>query len=129
MVDAVLDNELPLEELKKMNEEMFSTSFFYDEDEKVKTPEEIKAEEDALIENLNKSVDELDISVWFQNCLNNANIKYIGELVQKSEDDILQMMKFQTKRDTNDQLKELKELLSDLRLTLGMQLDSWTAPN
>ena len=119
---------ITLEELKKMNEEMFSTSFFYDEDEKVKTPEEIKAEEDALIENLNKSVDELDISVWFQNCLNNANIKYIGELVQKSEDDILQMMKFQTKRDTNDQLKELKELLSDLRLTLGMQLDSWTAP-
>jgi len=55
--------------------------------------------------------------------LNNANIKYIGQLVQKSENDMLRTKNFGRKS-----LKELKELLSDLKLQLGMKLDSWTVP-
>jgi len=86
--------------------------------------EETKGEEvDELTEHLNKSVDELDLSVRSQNCLNNANIKYIGQLVQKSENDMLRTKNFGRKS-----LKELKELLSDLKLQLGMKLDSWTVP-
>lgn len=76
-----------------------------------------------MTEHLNKSVDELDLSVRSQNCLNNANIKYIGQLVQKSENDMLRTKNFGRKS-----LKELKELLSDLKLQLGMKLDSWTVP-
>lgn len=86
--------------------------------------EETKGEEvDEFTEHLNKSVDELDLSVRSQNCLNNANIKYIGQLVQKSENDMLRTKNFGRKS-----LKELKELLSDLKLQLGMKLDSWTVP-
>ncbi len=119
MVDSVLDREFRFEELKKMHKSMFSIIGSY-----VKTAEEIKAEEDKLIENLNKSIDELDLSVYSQNSFYNANMKYIGELVHKYEDDILKLLKF----DTNE-LNELNVLLHELKLELGMKIDAWTNPN
>ncbi len=67
-----------------------------------------------------KSVDELELSVRSANCLQNANIKYIGQLVQKTEADMLKTKNFGRKS-----LKEIKEILADMNLALGMKIDGW----
>ncbi|MFH0901924.1 MAG: DNA-directed RNA polymerase subunit alpha C-terminal domain-containing protein, partial [Pseudomonadota bacterium] len=59
-------------------------------------------------------------SVRSANCLQNANIKYIGELVQKSEAEMLKTKNFGRKS-----LKEIKEILAEMGLSLGMKLESW----
>ena len=71
-----------------------------------------------LNENLFRSVDELEFSVRSQNCLQNADIKYIGELVQKTEQEMLK-----TKNFGHKSLNEIKEILRDMGLELGMKLD------
>jgi DNA-directed RNA polymerase subunit alpha len=88
-------------------------------------PSEPSADErDSSREELNgalwKSVDELELSVRSANCLQNANIKYIGQLVQKSEADMLKTKNFGRKS-----LKEIKEILTDMGLSLGMKIDGW----
>jgi DNA-directed RNA polymerase subunit alpha len=71
-----------------------------------------------LNENLFRSVDELEFSVRSQNCLQNADIKYIGELVQKSEQEMLR-----TKNFGHKSLNEIKEILKEMGLELGMKVD------
>ena len=73
-----------------------------------------------LNDNLFRSVDELEFSVRSQNCLQNADIKYIGELVQKSEQEMLK-----TKNFGHKSLNEIKEILRDMGLELGMKLESF----
>ena len=75
-----------------------------------------------LNENLFRSVDELEFSVRSQNCLQNADIKYIGELVQKSEQEMLK-----TKNFGHKSLNEIKEILREMGLELGMKLESFPA--
>ena len=95
-------------------------------------PEEPPAEDDeekrqkereALREKLTKSVDELELSVRSANCLKNANIQYIKELVGKTEQDILQTKNFGRKS-----LNEIKEVLEGMGLHLGMNIKDLTAP-
>jgi len=69
-------------------------------------------------ENLNRSVEELELSVRSYNCLKNANIQTIGELVQKSEAEMLKTKNFGRKS-----LNEIKEILSSMGLSLGMRID------
>ena len=83
--------------------------------------EELSEELERLNENLNRSVDELDLSVRSYNCLKNANIRTIGELVQKTEAEMLKTKNFGRKS-----LTEIKELLSEMGLSLGMKLDEKT---
>lgn len=71
-----------------------------------------------LIENLKRSVDELELSVRSYNCLKNANIRNIGELVQRSEAEMLKTRNFGRKS-----LNEIKEILETMGLSLGMKLD------
>jgi DNA-directed RNA polymerase subunit alpha len=71
-----------------------------------------------LNDNLFRSVDELEFSVRSQNCLQNADIKYIGELVQKSEQEMLR-----TKNFGHKSLNEIKEILKEMGLELGMKID------
>jgi DNA-directed RNA polymerase subunit alpha len=85
--------------------------------------EKISEESAKLNENLDKSVDELELSVRSANCLQNANIRFIGELVQKSEAEMLKTKNFGRKS-----LKEIKEILAEMGLTLGMKLDGWLPP-
>lgn len=73
-----------------------------------------------LNENLFRSVDELEFSVRSQNCLQNADIKYIGELVQKSEQEMLK-----TKNFGHKSLNEIKEILREMGLELGMKVESF----
>jgi DNA-directed RNA polymerase subunit alpha len=77
-------------------------------------------DDQPLNENLFRSVDELELSVRSANCLQNANITLIGELVQKSEQDMLKTKNFGRKS-----LKEIKEILGTMGLGLGMKFDNW----
>lgn len=77
-------------------------------------------EDEPLNENLFRSVEELELSVRSANCLQNANITLIGELVQRSEQDMLKTKNFGRKS-----LKEIKEILSNMGLSLGMKIDNW----
>src|SRR5436309_7195265 len=83
--------------------------------------EELTEEAERLNENLNRSVDELDLSVRSYNCLKNANIRTIAELVTKTEAEMLKTKNFGRKS-----LTEIKELLSEMGLSLGMKLDEKT---
>lgn len=74
----------------------------------------------SLNENLFRSVDDLELSVRSANCLKNANIRYIGELVVKSEAEMLKTKNFGRKS-----LNEIKEILSEMGLGLGMKIDGW----
>jgi DNA-directed RNA polymerase subunit alpha len=102
-------------------------SIFINFDETEEPVEEAKpVEEHKLNENLFRSVDELELSVRSANCLQNANIKTIGDLVQKTEAEMLKTKNFGRKS-----LKEIKEILAEMGLSLGMKLESWppkTAP-
>lgn len=74
-------------------------------------------------DNLNKRVDELELSVRSANCLQNANIRYIGELVQRSEGEMLRTKNFGRKS-----LNEIKEILTEMGLGLGMRVEGWNPP-
>ncbi|HET9554464.1 MAG TPA: DNA-directed RNA polymerase subunit alpha [Anaeromyxobacteraceae bacterium] len=96
-------------------------SIFINFDETEEPVEEVKPiEETKLNENLFRSVDELELSVRSANCLQNANIKTIGDLVQKTEAEMLKTKNFGRKS-----LKEIKEILAEMGLSLGMKLESW----
>ena len=73
--------------------------------------------------NLYRSVDELELSVRSANCLQNAYIKYIYELVQKTEAEMLKTKNFGRKS-----LNEIKDILSEMGLSLGMKLDGFVPP-
>ena len=72
-------------------------------------------------ENLDKSVEELELSVRSYNCLKNANIRTIRELVQKTEAEMLKTKNFGRKS-----LNEIKEILHSMGLSLGMRVDQPT---
>ncbi len=74
--------------------------------------------------NLLRKVDELELSVRSANCLKNDNIVYIGDLVQKSENDLLRTPNFGRKS-----LNEIKEVLATLGLSLGMAVTGWPPEN
>ena len=74
-------------------------------------------------ENLYRSVDELELSVRSANCLKNAAIRLIGELVQKTEAEMLKTKNFGRKS-----LNEIKEILASMNLSLGMKLDNFNPP-
>jgi DNA-directed RNA polymerase subunit alpha len=74
---------------------------------------------DKMGEQLNRSVEELELSVRSYNCLKNANIQTIGELVQRTEAEMLRTKNFGRKS-----LNEIKEILSGMGLALGMKMDA-----
>lgn len=69
---------------------------------------------------LYRLVEELDLSVRAQNCLQSAGVRYVGELVQRSEQEMLKTRNFGRKS-----LKEIKDVLSDLGLSLGMRIEGF----
>jgi len=81
---------------------------------------DFEQDDEPLNENLFRSVEELELSVRSANCLQNANINLIGELVQKTEPEMLKTKNFGRKS-----LKEIKEILSDMGLSLGLKIDNW----
>ncbi len=75
-------------------------------------------EDERLLEQLGRSVEELELSVRSYNCLKNANIKLIGDLVTKTEPEMLKTKNFGRKS-----LNEIKDLLAEMGLSLGMNVD------
>jgi DNA-directed RNA polymerase subunit alpha len=86
--------------------------------------EEEKSEEPAFNKNLLRKVEELELSVRSANCLKNDNIIYIGDLVQKTEAEMLRTPNFGRKS-----LNEIKEVLAQMGLHLGMEIPNWPPEN
>ncbi len=94
-----------------------------EEEDEAEEPAELpEHDREVWWEKLNKSVDEMELSVRSYNCLKNANIRTIGELVQKTEAEMLKTKNFGRKS-----LNEIKEILAGMGLSLGMKLDNWPA--
>jgi DNA-directed RNA polymerase subunit alpha len=102
----------------KILKEQLSIFINFEEESESLTKEE--KEEEPLNENLFRSVEELELSVRSANCLQNANIHLIGELVQRTEAEMLKTKNFGRKS-----LKEIKEILAEMGLSLGMRIDNW----
>ncbi len=92
-------------------------NFEEEEEEEVFQEEEV-TEESQVNENLYKSISELELSVRAANCLRNANIRTIADLVQKTEAEMLKTKNFGRKS-----LNEIKQILSEMGLSLGMKIE------
>ncbi|MCK4839403.1 MAG: DNA-directed RNA polymerase subunit alpha [Desulfobulbaceae bacterium] len=100
---------------------------FINFDESLVEPETV-AEEESVDSEINpylsRPVDDLELSVRSANCLRNASIMYIGELVQRTENEMLKTKNFGRKS-----LNEIKQLLSEMGLGLGFKIEGWEKPD
>jgi len=97
---------------------------FINFDEPEVQQDQASAEQLSFNSNLLKKVEELELSVRSANCLKNDNIMYIGDLVQKSESEMLRTPNFGRKS-----LNEIKEVLQQMELNLGMSVADWPPEN
>jgi len=107
----------------KIMKEQLTIFINFDEESEPQQFEETQEETDKINENLYRTVEELELSVRSANCLKNAGIKFIGELVSKTEAEMLKTQNFGRKS-----LNEIKDILCDMGLTFGMKLDSFPDP-
>jgi len=117
---SVLPEDAVAYAAKILKEQM--NPFINFEEEPEPEEEEEEEEEEQLNENLFRPVSELELSVRSANCLKNANIKLIGELVQKTEAEMLKTQNFGRKS-----LNEIKSILAEMGLSLGMELHNFPA--
>jgi DNA-directed RNA polymerase subunit alpha len=106
----------------KIFQDQLSMFINFDEPQEVTIRE--KPAEPEFNKNLLRKVDELELSVRSMNCLKNDNIIYIGDLVQKSEGEMLRTPNFGRKS-----LNEIKEVLNGMSLYLGMEIPNWPPVN
>ena len=99
-------------------------SMFVNFEDPKEVPVQAKSTEPEFNKNLLKRVEELELSVRSMNCLKNDNIIYIGDLVQKTESEMLRTPNFGRKS-----LNEIKEVLSSMSLYLGMEIPNWPPDN
>ena len=99
-------------------------SMFVNFEDPKEIPKERVSTEPEFNKNLLKKVEELELSVRSMNCLKNDNIIYIGDLVQKTEPEMLRTPNFGRKS-----LNEIKEVLSSMSLYLGMEIPNWPPDN
>jgi DNA-directed RNA polymerase subunit alpha len=107
----------------KILKEQLTIFINFDEESEPSEEAEPLEEREKFNENLYRSVDELELSVRSANCLKNAGIKLIGELVSRSEAEMLKTQNFGRKS-----LNEIKDILADMGLTLGMKLEGFPDP-
>ena len=119
--DGSLNPEEAVAHAAKILKDQLSIFVTFEEGEEEEiTVQEHQGDIDKLNENLFRSVDELELSVRSANCLKHADIRLIGDLVQKTEAEILDTKNFGRKS-----LNEIKEILTEMGLGLGMKLDNW----
>lgn len=106
----------------KILKEQLQIFINFDETEEPVEVEE-PSEKTRINENLYRSVEELELSVRSANCLKNAQINLIGELVQRTEAEMLKTQNFGRKS-----LNEIKDILSEMGLSLGMKLENFPDP-
>jgi DNA-directed RNA polymerase subunit alpha len=119
---SVLPEDAIAYSAKILKEQMTPFINFEEEPEPIETEEEDEGEN--LNENLFRPVSELELSVRSANCLKNAEISLIGELVQKTESEMLKTKNFGRKS-----LNEIKTILAEMGLSLGMKLDKFPPEN
>ncbi|NMC75238.1 MAG: DNA-directed RNA polymerase subunit alpha [Geobacteraceae bacterium] len=107
----------------KILKDQLSIFINFDEDAEEIEDFQVEEDKDRINENLYRSVDELELSVRSANCLKNAGIKLIGELVSRTEAEMLKTQNFGRKS-----LNEIKDVLADMGLTLGMNLEDFPDP-
>lgn len=107
----------------KIMKEQLTIFINFDEEIEPCLDEVSQDDKDKVNENLYRTVDELELSVRSANCLKNAGIKLIGELVTKSESEMLKTQNFGRKS-----LNEIKDILTDMGLTFGMKIDGFPDP-
>jgi DNA-directed RNA polymerase subunit alpha len=119
--DGSLNPEEAVAHSAKILKDQLSIFITFEEEEEAEISySEGEEEKEGFNENLLRSVDELELSVRSANCLKHANIKLIGDLVQKTEAEILATKNFGRKS-----LNEIKDILAEMGLSLGMKLDNW----
>ncbi len=107
----------------KILKEQLTIFINFDEEAEPLADEESLEDSDKINENLYRTVEELELSVRSANCLKNAGIKLIGELVTKTEAEMLKTQNFGRKS-----LNEIKDILTDMGLTFGMKIDGFPDP-
>ena len=112
--DGTITPDNALSEAAKIAKEHFAVFINFNDKEEIGTDDSDEGDE-SIINWLNTPVEELELSVRSSNCLKNANIRTIGELTKKTEDDITKTRNFGKKS-----LQEIKEKLQEWNLTLGM---------
>jgi DNA-directed RNA polymerase subunit alpha len=117
--DGSLSPEEAIAHAAKILKDQLAIFITFEEEEEAE-PGKDQEELEKLNENLFRSVDELELSVRSANCLKHANIRLIGDLVQKTEQEILATKNFGRKS-----LNEIKEILESMGLRLGMKLENW----
>ena len=120
------DGSLPAEDAVAYAARIFQEqlSLFVNFDEPAEIQKVPKVVELEFNKNLLRKVDELELSVRSMNCLKNDNIIYIGDLVQKTEPEMLSTPNFGRKS-----LNEIKEVLNGMSLYLGMEIPNWPPEN
>jgi DNA-directed RNA polymerase subunit alpha len=108
----------------KILKEQVTPFINFEEEPEEEIEKEEKEEEEKINENLFRPVSELELSVRSSNCLKHANIKYIYELVQKTESEMLKTKNFGRKS-----LNEIKRILEEMDLEFGMKLENSPIPN
>ena len=116
--DGTVDPEDALAYAAKILKEQLAIFINFEEPTEAAAP--LEEEPAPLNPNLFKAVDELELSVRSANCLQNANIRLIGELVQRTEGEMLKTKNFGRKS-----LNEIKEVLASMNLELGMKVDGF----
>jgi DNA-directed RNA polymerase subunit alpha len=96
---------------------------FINFEEELEEPPKEEPEKPKFNENLYRNINELELSVRSSNCFRNANIRYIWQLVQKNEAEMLKTKNFGRKS-----LNEIKEILAEMGLSLGMNLEGFEPP-
>jgi DNA-directed RNA polymerase subunit alpha len=108
----------------KILKEQLSIFINFEEEKEEAGGEEEKPAEEQINSNLYKSVEELELSVRSANCLKNAHIRFIWELVQKTESEMLKTKNFGRKS-----LNEIKAILEEMGLNLGIKIDGFVPPS
>lgn len=112
--DGTITPDNALSEAAKIAKEHFAVFINFNDKDEIGTDDSDEGDE-SVLDWLNRPVEELELSVRSSNCLKNANIRTIGELTKKTEDDISKTRNFGKKS-----LQEIKEKLQEWNLTLGM---------
>ena len=112
--DGTITPDNALSEAAKIAKEHFAVFINFNDKEEIGTDDSDEGDE-SVLDWLNRPVEELELSVRSSNCLKNANIRTLGELTKKTEDDITKTRNFGKKS-----LQEIKEKLQEWNLTLGM---------
>ena len=126
IMNVETDGSLPAEDAVAYAARIFQDqlSLFVNFDEPVEIEKPPQSTELVFNKNLLKKVDDLELSVRSMNCLKNDNIIYIGDLVQKTEPEMLRTPNFGRKS-----LNEIKEVLNSMSLYLGMEVPKWPPEN